>query len=323
MHPVMYARPGNISEALRMLSSPGAAILAGGTTLTDLMRCGVAHPDSLVDVSRLPELRTLTQVDDVLAIGSCVTMADLARHPAVTLDFPAVVDALLLAASAQIRNQATVGGNLLQGPRCVFYRDPLAECTRRDSRQPCSARSARSIVEPLLGADEDCIARYPGDLGVALVALDAEVEVQSARESRFVRVEHLLEPTGGPSSIGRDELITNIRIPAPLGTSAFVKRRERASFAFASASAAAALRVVDGSVVSARIVIGAQSTRPRRLTDAEGVVSGRALEESALVDAASAAVANLTGARHEVAWCRATVHQSLRLAAERHANAVT
>lgn len=323
MRGLSYARAGAVAEAVELLDDPESTVLAGGTTLVDLMRCGVRSPGRLVDISRLSELGEITEDDAWLRIGACVTMSELARNPVVVERFPAIRDALVLAASAQIRNQATVGGNLLQGPRCVFYRDQRAPCTRRNSRQSCSARLATTITPPLLGADESCCAPYPGDLAVALVAHEAGVEVRSRRGVRHLPVEDLLRPAGPdrPDALAAGELITAIVIPRAHRRSAFVKRRERASFAFASASAAVAVEIDDGVVGRARIVIGAQSTRPRRMVEAERVVLGQPLRHSIIGRSAAAAVAGLRGAEHEVAWCRATVEQALVVTAERAAHA--
>jgi xanthine dehydrogenase YagS FAD-binding subunit len=306
-----------------LLGDPEIAVLAGGTTLVDLMRCGVTSPAGLVDISRLSELREVVEEDGRLRIGACLTMAEVARNPSVTKHFSAVQDALLLAASAQIRNQATVAGNLRQGPRCVFYRDHRAPCTRRDSRQSCSARGATTITPPLLGADEDCVAPYPGDLAVALVAHEALVKVRSRLGTRVVAVEELLERShpDRQDALMPGELIVGILLPRDRCTSAFVKRRERGSFAFASASAAAAVELADGVVRTARVVIGAQSTRPRRLPEAEQVVVGQVAERSILHTAAAAAVSGMRGPHHEVAWCRDTIAQALNEAVDRATDA--
>lgn len=324
MQPMTYARPDNATEAVEMLSQPGAAVLAGGTTLVDLMRCKIVRPTTLIDISRLQDLRAIEDSDGSIAIGACATMTEVARNRLVGENFPAIREALLQAASAQIRNQATVGGNLLQGPRCVFYRDHRAPCSRRDHRQPCSARMASTITPPLVGAHQKCMATYPGDLAVALAAYEATVEVQSQSGARQVGVTDLLRPPDPADrpALEAGALITRIFVPEFSSFSAFVKRRQRASFAFASASAAAALEVADHTVVSARIAIGAQSTHPHRMTGAEQVLIGKPLQRSSFEAAAAAVVAGLNGPDHAVAWCRDTVTQALTEAAARAAHAV-
>lgn len=312
-----YRRAESVAEALDLLEEPDSAVLAGGTTLVDLMRVGVANPRRLVDVSGIEELHGVEPAAGGWRLGAGLTMTDAARHPVLSHTYPAFADALNLAASGQIRNQATLGGNLLQGPRCVFYRDPRSACSRRDPRDACSVHLAERAAHALFRDGTDCVAPYPGDLGVALVALGAEVELRSPDGVRRVAVDRLLDRDDPSTTPGRGEIITHLLIPEPLGPSAFVKRRERASFAFASASAAATCRIVDGQVHGVTVVIGAQSTRPRRSAAAEEAVTGRALDAATARAAGEAAVQAVPGRAQETAWCAATVAQALSTVRER------
>lgn len=313
---LVYQRPTTLSEALEMAARPGYVLLGGGTTLVDLMRLGVARPTGLVDARSVPELRGVRSSSDEWSLGAAVTMAEVLCHRSLCRELPALADSLAQAASPQIRNMATLAGNLLQAPRCVFFRDVRAACHRRDGGGACSASRTDIAPQALLVDDDPCVAPYLGDLGTAAVALGASVETVADGLRQRMPVEELLRRRG---SMAGNQLITRIVVPRGPGFSAFVKRRDRRSFAFASASCAAWAVVDDGVVRQVRVVVGAQSTRPRRLPGVEGAVLGRPLTSRTIGSAARHALAgvetrNATGV--DRAWLMGTVRQALECVGE-------
>ena len=296
MTPFSYVRPANQREALDALARPGAVAIAGGTTLVDLMRLEVMQPLTIVDVRALP----LDRIDvgpDSVKIGALVTNTDLAIHPAIATRYPVHAQALLSGASAQLRNMATVSGNLLQRTRCPYFRDVATPCNKRDPGSGCSALDGYNRSHAVLGTSSSCIATHPSDMCVALIALDATVHVASARGPRSIAITdfHTL-PGSRPqieSTLMPGELVTGIELPAKsfAARSTYVKVRDRASFAFALASAAVALDITSGSIHDARIALGGVATKPWREVAVEQALIGHAPTLERFKHAAAAAMA--------------------------------
>ncbi|MDB5398063.1 MAG: Periplasmic aromatic aldehyde oxidoreductase binding subunit YagS, partial [Rhodopila sp.] len=257
-----YARPVTLAEAVAAGAVPGAAYLAAGTNLMDLMKGGVMRPGHLVDISRLPGLDRIERLSDGgLRIGALVRNADLAYDADFARRFPAVAEALLSGASAQLRNAATAGGNLLQRTRCAYFYDTASACNKRDPGAGCDAVGGENRLHAILGWSEHCIATHPSDFCVPLIAFDAVVEVEGASGRRDIPLEnfHLL-PGSTPereTMLKPGELITAVRLPAEsagfAANARYLKIRERTSYAFAVVSAAAALRLESGVIAEARI----------------------------------------------------------------------
>lgn len=295
-----YVRPATIADAVAAAAVPGSAYLAGGTNLLDLMKGGAARPDRLVDVTRLPGLDRIEPTGDGgLRIGALVRNADLAWAPDVARRFPAVAEALLSGASAQLRNAATVGGNLVQRTRCAYFTDTASACNKRAPGTGCAAQGGEARMHAVLGWSEACIATNPSDFCVALAALDAVVEIAGGDGHREVPLEafHRL-PGDAPdrdSVLRPGDLIVALRLPAAAaafaGHARYVKVRERTSFAFAVVSTAVALRLDGDTVAEARIALGGVAAKPWRARAAETVLAGARLGSDAFADAARAAAA--------------------------------
>ena len=295
-----YVRPRTVAEAVAAGALPGSAYLAAGTNLLDLMKIGVARPDRLVDLNHLPGLAAIeTLSDGGLRIGAQVRNADLAHDAEIRRRFPAVAEALLAGASAQLRNAATVGGNLLQRTRCAWFQDTASACNRRAPGSGCDARGGETRRHAVLGWSEACIATHPSDFCVPLVALDAVVEIEGPAGPREVPLRdfHLL-PGATPERetvLAPGELVVALRLPAEAagfaGHSRYVKLRDRTSYAFAVVSAAAALRIEDGRIAAARLALGGVAARPWRAEAAEAVLAGAAPVADAFRRAAEIALA--------------------------------
>jgi xanthine dehydrogenase YagS FAD-binding subunit len=278
-----YLRPTTIPDAIAAAAAPNAAYLAGGTNLLDLMKGGVARPDRVVDVSRLPGLDRIERLPDGgIRIGALVRNADLADNTDFARSYPGVAEALLSGASGQLRNAATVGGNLLQRTRCGYFYDPASACNKRQPGSGCDARGGENRLHAVLGWSSSCIATHPSDFCVPLVALDAVVEIEGTTGRREVSVEalHCL-PGDTPerdSVLVAGDLIVALRLPKQAGGFAahqrYLKVRERTSFAFAVASAAAALRIEQGQIVEARLALGGVAPKPWRAHTAEKTLQG-------------------------------------------------
>jgi xanthine dehydrogenase YagS FAD-binding subunit len=295
-----YIRPASIAEATAAAAAPGAAYLAGGTNLLDLMKGGVARPGRLVDISRLPGLDRIDMLaDGGVRIGALVRNADLAHDADFARRFPAVAEALLSGASAQLRNAATLGGNLLQRTRCAYFYDTASACNKREPGAGCDARGGDTRLHAVLGWSESCIATHPSDLCVPLVALDAVVEIAGIAGRREVPLESFHRLPGDTpaheSVLAAGEMIVAVRLPAAAaafaGHARYLKIRERTSFAFAVVAAAAALRITDGSITAARIALGGVAARPWRARAAEAVLEGARPDAAAFRAAAAAALA--------------------------------
>jgi xanthine dehydrogenase YagS FAD-binding subunit len=292
-----YARPAHAADALALVGRPGARFLGGGTNLVDLMKLGVETPELLVDVTGLPYGSIEDGPAGGLRIGATVRNSDLAADRRVRNRYPLLAQALLAGASGQLRNLATVGGNLMQRTRCYYFTDVSKSCNKRDPGSGCPARDGVHHNMAILGASEHCVATNPSDLAVALAALDTVVHVQEPdgpRELPFAGLHRL--PGDTPqhdTSLPPGALITAIELaPLPLAAnSGYRKARERASFAFAIGSVAAALDVADGLVRDVRLALGAVAHAPWRARTAEESLRGRPAVEAAFRDAADAELA--------------------------------
>ncbi|MBB3938590.1 xanthine dehydrogenase YagS FAD-binding subunit [Novosphingobium fluoreni] len=294
MNPFQYARADDAADALRRGAISGAAYLGGGTNLVDLMRETIARPDQLIDVTGLPA--TIAETDDGgLLIDAAVRNTALAEHPAVRMRYPVLSRAILAGASAQIRNMATVGGNLLQRTRCTYFYDAEgARCNKRTPGSGCDAREGFNRIHAVLGASDACVATHPSDMCVALAALDATVHVDGAEGQRTIPFADLHRLPGDQpdrDTVLRDgELITAIALPAlPTGArSAYRKVRDRASYAFALVSVAAVLQLEGDRVVDVRIAFGGVAHKPWRATKAEAALRGQTITQQVVLDAAAA-----------------------------------
>ena len=291
-----YERAADAAGAVAALDAAGdgARYLAGGTNLVDLMRLGVETPDRLVDVSRL-ELGGVEELDGGgLRIGAGVRNSELAAHRAVRERYPVLAAALLAGASGQLRNLATVGGNLLQRTRCPYFQDVTSPCNKRVPGSGCPAREGEHRNLAILGHSEHCVATNPSDMAVGLAALDAVVHVEGPGGARAIGLEELYRLPGDEpwreTCLGRAELITAVELPAlaMASNSAYRKVRERASFSFAVVSVAAALDVADGVVRDCRVVLGAVAHRPWRALRAEEELRGGPASAEAFGRAADA-----------------------------------
>jgi len=322
-----YLRPATVAEAVSAAVEPGAAYLAAGTNLLDLMKGGVARPDRLVDITHLPGLdRVEDLADGGVRIGALVRNADLAHDRGFSQRFPAVAEALLSGASAQLRNAATVGGNLLQRTRCAYFYDPANACNKRNPGSGCDARGGDNRLHAILGWSESCIATHPSDFCVALVALDAVVEIEGRGGRREVPIEafHRL-PGNRPdreTALEPGEMVVAVRLPAGAARFAtharYLKVRDRTSYAFALVSAAAALRIEEGTVAEGRIAMGGVGLKPWRAHEAERILVGSRADAALFARAAAAALADAKPSgdnAFKVELARRVVTRALALAA--------
>jgi xanthine dehydrogenase YagS FAD-binding subunit len=305
MRPFAYDRAEDVGQAARQGRDTGQGqtdaetlFLAGGTTVIDLMKLDVLRPRRLVDITPLQARYSAIEIGrDGLRLGALAKMSAAAEHPDVLHDYPVIAESLQLAASAQLRNMATLGGNVLQRTRCPYYRDPSwSECNKRQPGSGCAAIGGFNRNHAVLGVDQTCIAQYPGDFAVALVALDAQVELNGPDRPRLIPFATLHRPAGQPhleTTLAPGEVITAFRVPAGAWTrrSLYLKIRDRQSYEFAIASAAVALEL-DGEVVrQARIGLGGMAYRPWRAHEAEALLTGQPLTEANAEAAARAALA--------------------------------
>lgn len=301
--------------------------LAGGTTLIDLMKLDVMRPGAVADIKALTkDYGAIEAGRDGLRIGALATMAEVADNETVARDYPALAQSLLLAASAQLRNMASMGGNLLQRTRCTYFRDPgWAACNKRSPGSGCAAREGINRDLAVLGVSEHCIANYPGDLAVALVALDAKVEILGSSGSRTIPVEQLHRLPGDTPHIETvlepGDLITAIIVPAGAMArrSLYLKIRDRASYQFGLATVAVALDMQGGTVRQARIAFGGIAVKPWRAETAEAAISGKTIDETTANQAGAAALGDAwTGGQNafKQALARHTLARALIAAAK-------
>jgi xanthine dehydrogenase YagS FAD-binding subunit len=277
-----YRKAPDVAGAVALLDAdPDARYLAGGTNLVDLMKTGVERPGQLVDVRGLPLDGVEPTPDGGVRIGATVTNSDLAAHPLIRTRYPALAQAVLAGASGQLRNMATVGGNLLQRTRCAYFADTTGPCNKRVPGSGCPARLGENRNHAVLGASAHCVAVHPSDMAVALAALDGVVHYETAQGPGELPLGWFYLPVGDTphveTALPAGALITGVTLPAaPVAArSRYRKVRERASYAFAIGSVAAALDVRDGVVREVRLAFGAVATRPWRPAPRSGPSPGR------------------------------------------------
>ncbi|MGY0064132.1 FAD binding domain-containing protein [Streptomyces sp. LZ34] len=321
MHPFAYTRVSDTREALNA-GRRGGRYIAGGTTLVDLMRETVERPEELVDISGLPLREVAVTEGGGLRIGGLVRMAEAAAHPKVRVLYPVISRALELSASAQLRNMATIGGNIMQRTRCAYFRDVTADCNKRQPGSGCAALHGFNRSHAILGTSESCVATHPSDVAVAFAALEATVHLLGPDGERQVPVaDFLLRPGNTPQreqAISQGELITAVEIPAlprPL-KSRYLKVRDRQSYEFALTSAAVALHIRGGVIREARVAAGGVGTVPWKLPEVERHLVGGRPSESLWAAAAARAADGARPLRHngfKVELLKRTVERQLRI----------
>jgi xanthine dehydrogenase YagS FAD-binding subunit len=301
MRPFGYVRAPDAGTAIALVRDrPDSAFLAGGTTEVDLVRQDVLRPGLLVDINDLPLDLIEDLPDGGLRIGALARMSDVARAPGVLERFPLISQALVLGASAQLRNMASMGGNLCQRVRCSYFRDPASPCNKREPGSGCAALNGLHRGHAVLGVSEHCIATHPSDVAVPLAALDAVVHTSGPGGERAIGIdEFFLLPGDTPQRerpLEHGELITAIEVPgAPVARrSVYLKFRDRQSYEFALASVAAAVRIQDGTVAEVRLALGGVATKPWRARRAEAALLGRPAGPASFAEAARQELAAAT-----------------------------
>ncbi len=326
MRPFTYSRAASVEEAVRSAAADaGARFVAGGTNLLDLMKADVMRPTHLVDVSRLPLDRIEDTPDGGLRLGALARNADTAYDARVRRRYPLLSAAILAGASAQLRNMATNGGNLLQRTRCYYFYDTATPCNKRAPGTGCGALTGVNRIHAILGASPHCIAVHPSDLCVALAALEATVRVTGPEGERAIPFADFHRLPGDTpqveTALRPAELVTAIDLP-PRGFAAhsrYLKVRDRASYAFALVSVAAALEIADGTVRTARLALGGVAHKPWRDPQAEALLTGRPAEAAHFRAAARALLAGATGHAHnafKIALAENAIVRALEEAAE-------
>lgn len=296
MHAFDYVRAKDLGGAIHSGSRPEAKFVAGGTNLIDLMKSEVERPAHLVDINGL-SLAAIERVAGGIRIGALARMTDVALHSLVQERFPAISQALLASASPQLRNMASIGGNLMQRTRCTYFRElTFAPCNKRNPGSGCAAMEGENRLHAVLGTSSSCIATHPSDLAVALAALDAVITLHGREGDRKVLATdfHLL-PGSTPHiehALRHGEMITSVFVPeaAHARHSSYLKVRDRSEFEFALASAATGLEISGGTIRNARVALGGVGTKPWRSREAEKALIGKSLSEGTFRDAAEAAL---------------------------------
>ncbi|AIE84043.1 FAD binding domain-containing protein [Fimbriimonas ginsengisoli] len=303
MKPFEYQRAGNVGEAIRDVARDhGAKFLGGGTNLIDLMKYNVEQPDRLIDITHLRLDRIEKLPNGGLRIGALVRNSDLAEDSRIKRDYAVLSQALLAGASPQLRNMATTGGNLLQRTRCYYFYDTAFPCNKREPGSGCSAVGGFNRIHAILGQSDACIAVHPSDMAVAMAALDAVIQVEGPRGKRAIPVlEFHRLPGTTPhvdTNLARDEIITAVDLPAPTGRSAYLKVRDRNSYAFALVSVAAGLETDGSTIRHARLALGGVAHKPWRAQEAERSLQGQPANEESFRHAAEVALAGAKGYEH-------------------------
>jgi xanthine dehydrogenase YagS FAD-binding subunit len=331
MHTFEFIRPPDPAAAIAAAAQSKTAqqgadvrFIGGGTTLIDLMKLNVETPNRVLDINRLPFDKIEAMPDGGLKIGATVRNSDLANHPKVQRDYSVLSQALLQGASAQIRNMATVAGNLLQRTRCVYFRDTAMPCNKREPGTGCPAITGHNRTLAILGTSDHCIATNPSDMCIALAALEATIHIQGPKGTRSVAFGdfHLL-PGNTPQRetvLEPGDLITYITLPPPISGSKhfYLKLRDRASYEFALSSAAVVLTIAGGNIRAARIALGGVGTKPWRSPEAEAALSGNAANDATFRKAADAALQNAkpqTENRFKIELAKRCLMHALRTAA--------
>jgi xanthine dehydrogenase YagS FAD-binding subunit len=334
MRPFAYQRVTDAPAAVAALAAAATASnpltesavqpLAGGTTLIDLMKLDVMRPSTVIDINPLASAwSTINLEGSNLRLGALARMSDVAANPEIQHNYPVVADALRLAASQQLRNMATLGGNVLQRTRCTYFRDvSYGNCNKRNPGSGCAALEGVNRTHAVLGTSEQCIATYPGDFAQALIALDATVEITGKSGVRNIPFAELHRPPGNSpqteTTLAPGELISGFTIPGRWPRSVYLKARDRQSYEFALASAAVALDVRDGLVRDARVALGGVATVPWRAREAEALIKGHKFDDGLAQRVAEAAFAGAKGNKHnafKIALGKRVVARALHQAA--------
>ena len=298
MNQFQYARPAETASAVKLLTKePNAYFLAGGTNLVDMMKMGLVVPDKLVDINRLP-LKNIEKTATGMHIGALATNSEVAEHVYVKEHFPLLALAINAGASAQLRNMATVGGNLMQRTRCPYFFDATMPCNKRVPGTGCGAMEGLNRMHAIFGASDKCIAVNPSDMNVALVALDATIHVTGSKGARSIKMADFHRLPGDhpehDNTLQKGELITSVDLPAAASAYNkhvyYLKIRDRTSYAFALVSVASALHIENNTIVGARLAMGGVAHKPWRLSTAEAYLKGKAVTEENFRQAAQIAM---------------------------------
>jgi xanthine dehydrogenase YagS FAD-binding subunit len=329
MKPFQYVRPTKVKEAIDAVTSdPNARFIAGGTNLVDLMKRGIIAPEKLVDINHLP-LKKIEKKDGFLRIGALALNSDVSQNKLVLEKQPLLAEALNAGASGQLRNMATVGGNLLQRTRCTYFYDPVFPCNKRNPGAGCAALEGINRMHAIFGLtdktdNQSCIAVHPSDMGVALSALDATVLVVGSKGERRIPFGDFHRLPGErpdlDTNLEKGELIVAVDIPdAPFGkNSHYLKVRDRASYAFALVSVAAALEIDNNRIKTAQLAMGGVAHKPWRLFEAEKMLVGQAVSETVFRQAAEVAMEGARAFEHNAFKLKLapnSIVQALKIAA--------
>jgi xanthine dehydrogenase YagS FAD-binding subunit len=300
-----YSRAGDVADAVRLMSaSPGAKFIAGGTNLVDLMKMDVEQPSQLIDVSKLPLNKVEPTADGGLRIGALVPNSDLAYHPLIAQRYPVLSGALLAGASQQLRNMASVGGNLLQRTRCAYFYDIATPCNKRVPGSGCSAIDGLNRGHAILGASDACIAVHPSDMCVALAVLEAKIHVAGPGGERTIAFADFHRLPGDTpqrdTNLGADELVTAVELPSRgfAANYTYLKIRDRLSYAFALVSVAVGLELEGNSIKEARFALGGVAHKPWRNAQAEAALRGKPADAAAFAEAAAIVLRDAKGFAH-------------------------
>ena len=320
-----YSRATDVADAIRQAGAdPRAKFIAGGTNLLDLMKEDVSRPSRLIDISKLPLNRVQETAGGGVRIGALVPNSDLAYHPLIEQRYPLLASAILAGASAQLRNMASTGGNLLQRTRCYYFYDTATPCNKREPGSGCSAIDGVNRIHAILGASEHCIATHPSDMCVALAALDAQVHVTGANGDRSIAFADFHRLPGTTPEVDTNlqaaEMITEIELPAAgfARNYSYLKIRDRLSYAFALVSVAAALDLDGTTIRQARLALGGVAHKPWRDTEAEAGMAGRPANADTFAEAARRLVRDAKGFAHnsfKIELARRTIVRALTQAA--------
>lgn len=305
MNPFTYTSPENLEAAIGLKEKPDTFFIAGGTNLIDLWKYDITHPDQLIDITKTGNTAVVEEKEDgTVWLNAFATNADTAYHPLIETRYPLLSKAILAGASAQIRNMATNGGNLLQRTRCAYFYDVTTPCNKRTPGAGCSAFHGDNRMMAILGTSEHCIAVFPSDMCVALAALKAEVNVRSATGQRIIPFADFHRLPGNTpdkdNNLQPGELITHIILPAENFTqhNAYLKVRDRNSYAFALVSVATALQLEDGVIKEARFALGGVAHKPWRVPEAEDYLKGKPANDETFREAAHIILKDATGFEH-------------------------
>ncbi len=303
MRPFTYERATDPGAAVAAASRAGAKFISGGTNLLDLMKLEIEQPTHLVDISRLPFMDIEELPDGGLRIGAQAANSDVAADRRVRTRYPVLSQALVAGASGQLRNKASIGGNLLQRTRCPYFYDTAAGCNKRDPGSGCAAIGGFNRIHAILGASDACIATHPSDMAVAMTALEAEIELLDADQARRVAIGDFYRLPGNTPHIetvlGPGEMITGVILPPPPpGRQVYRKVRDRASYAFALVSVAAIVATDGGRITATRVALGGVAHKPWRSVEAEAALEGRPATMATFRAAAEAAMAQAVGRGH-------------------------